>query len=126
MLFSDGEDTSQIDPVTMARLASTAGVRIQTVGVGTTAGTTVQIGRVQRRDGAGSADAEDVATVTNGSYQQVEQLRGLRPFRKSINLHFTVVTEHTEITALFAAAAALVLVLGRSCPCAVVRAGGVR
>ncbi len=44
MVISDGENTSQTSPVTMARLASTAGVRIQTIGVGTVAGTPVEIG----------------------------------------------------------------------------------
>jgi Ca-activated chloride channel family protein len=111
VLFSDGEDTSQADPVTMARLASTAGVRIQTVGVGTVAGTTVQI------DGFSVATAMDpqtlqaVAAVTNGSYHQADS-QGLKAISKSINLHFTVVTSYTEVSALFAAAGALFLVAG--------------
>jgi Ca-activated chloride channel family protein len=112
VLFSDGEDTSQAGPVTMARLASTAGVRVQTIGVGTVAGTTVQI------DGFNVATAMDpqtlqaVAAVTNGSYHQADDPAGLKTISKTINLHFIVVTEYTEVTALFAAAAALFLVAG--------------
>jgi Ca-activated chloride channel family protein len=112
VLFSDGEDTSQAGPVTMARLASTAGVRVQTIGVGTVAGTTVQI------DGFSVATAMDpqtlqaVAAVTNGSYHQADDPAGLKTISKTINLHFIVVTEYTEVTALFAAAAALFLVAG--------------
>ncbi len=45
---------------------------------------------------------------------------------KTINLHFTVVTQYTEISALFAAAAALLLVAGALHLGDVVRAGGVR
>ena len=59
VLISDGEDTSGTDPVTMARLASTAGVRIQTVGVGTAAGTTVQIDGFTRRHRPGRSNARE-------------------------------------------------------------------
>ena len=57
VLFSDGEDTSETDPLTYARLASVAGVRIQTIGVGTVAGTAVQI------DGFSVATALDPQTL---------------------------------------------------------------
>jgi Ca-activated chloride channel family protein len=112
VLFSDGEDTTQVGPVTMARLASTAGVRIQTIGVGTVTGTTVRI------DGFSVATAMDpqtlqaVAAVTNGSYHQADEPAGLKAISKTINLHFAVVTKYTEVTALFAATAALFLVAG--------------
>jgi Ca-activated chloride channel homolog len=112
VLISDGEDTSQAGPVAMARLASVAGVRVQTIGVGTVAGTTVQI------DGFSVATALDpqtlkaVATLTNGSYHQVYDQAGLKAISKTINLHFAVVTQYTEVTALFAAAAALLLAAG--------------
>ena len=76
VLFSDGEDTSQTDPVTMARLASTAGVRIQTIGVGTAAGTTVQIDGFSVATALDAQTLEDVATVTNGSYHQVDDQAG--------------------------------------------------
>lgn len=112
VLISDGEDTSQTDPATMARLASTAGVRIQTVGVGTAAGTTVQIGGFTVATALNPETLESVARVTNGSYHQADDEAALSAISKTINLHFTVVTKHTEITALFAAAAALLLAAG--------------
>lgn len=105
VLFSDGEDTSQTDPVTMARLASSAGVRVQTVGVGTTSGTTI------KADGFSVATAMDpqtlmaVAKVANGTYHQIDDPAGLADISKTINLHFTVVTQHTEVTAIFVAVA---------------------
>jgi Ca-activated chloride channel family protein len=112
VLFSDGEDTSQASPVTMARLASTAGVRAQTVGVGTAAGTTVKIDGFNVATALDSQTLKSVATVTNGSYHQVDDQTALKAISKTINLHFAVVTQYTEVTALFAAAAALVLVTG--------------
>ena len=62
VLFSDGENTNPTNPVTMAQLASVAGVRIQTVGVGTAAGTTVQI------DGFTVATALDAQTLQLGGH----------------------------------------------------------
>jgi Ca-activated chloride channel family protein len=112
VLFSDGEDTSQVDPVTMARLASSAGVRVQTIGVGTTAGTTVRISGFSVATAMDPQTLEAVAKVTNGSYYQADDAAGLKAISKTINLHFTVVTQYTEVTALFAAAAALILVAG--------------
>src|SRR5205085_11960679 len=44
VVFSDGEETSEPDPVAMAGVASVAGVRVDTIGVGTAAGTTVDVG----------------------------------------------------------------------------------
>jgi len=112
VLISDGEDTSQVDPVTMARLASSAGVRAQTIGVGTVAGTTVQIGGFSVATALDPQTLEAVAKVTNGSYHQAGDLAGLKAISKTINLHFIVVAHYTEVTALFAAAGALFLVAG--------------
>ena len=57
--------------MTMARLASTAGVRIETIGVGTAAGTTVQIDGFSVATALDAQTLENVARVTNGSYHQV-------------------------------------------------------
>ncbi|MGD0808969.1 MAG: VWA domain-containing protein [Acidimicrobiales bacterium] len=112
VLISDGEDTTQAGPVTMARLASSAGVRIQTIGVGTVAGTTVQIDGFSVATAMDPQTLEAVASVTNGSYHQASDQAGLEAISKTINLHFTVVTKYTEVTALFAAAGVLFLVVG--------------
>ncbi|MGH7226836.1 MAG: VWA domain-containing protein, partial [Gemmataceae bacterium] len=109
VLFSDGEDTTQTGALTMARLASSAGVRIQTIGVGTVAGTTVQIDGFSVATAMDPQTLEAVASVTNGSFHQADDQAGLKAISKTINLHFTVVTKYTEVTALFAAAGALFL-----------------
>jgi Ca-activated chloride channel family protein len=112
VVFSDGENLSQPDPVDVANVASVAGVRVQSIGVGTSAGTVVQI------DGFSVATALDrdllqkVASVTDGTYHEAGDAAGLSAISKSINLHFKVVSEHTEITGLFAAAAVALLLVG--------------
>jgi Ca-activated chloride channel homolog len=112
VLISDGENTSQINPVTMARLASSAGVRIQTIGVGSVAGTTVHIAGFNVATALDPRTLKNVAKVTNGTYHQVGDRAAVRQVSQTINLHFTVVSEHTQISAIFAAAALLLLALG--------------
>src|SRR5690606_38831220 len=43
VLFSDGEDTGGPDAIAAAELAGTAGVRVQTVGIGTAEGSTIEV-----------------------------------------------------------------------------------
>ena len=112
VLISDGEDTSRTNPVTMARLASSAGVRIQTIGVGTVAGTTVQIGGFSVATALDPQTLEDVAKVTNGSYHLVEDRAAVRDVSQTIDLHFTVVSEYIQISAIFVVAAMLFLAVG--------------
>jgi Ca-activated chloride channel family protein len=112
VLISDGENTSQISPVTMAQLASTAGVRIQTIGVGTVAGTPVEIGGFSVATALDPQTLKDVAKVTNGTYHQVDDRAAISEVSKTIDLHFTVVNRYIQISALFAAAAMLLLVVG--------------
>jgi len=111
VLFSDGEDTSQTGPVTMARLASFAGVRVQTVGVGTTGGTTIQVGGFSVATAMDPQTLMAVAKVTDGTYHQADDPAGLADISKTINLHFTVVTQHTEVTAIFVAIAIALLLV---------------
>ncbi|HEY6623975.1 MAG TPA: VWA domain-containing protein [Acidimicrobiales bacterium] len=112
VLFSDGENTDQTSPESMARLTSVAGVRIQTVGVGTAAGTTVHIQGFTVATALDSQTLRSVAKVTSGSYHQAGNAEGLRTISNTIDPHLTFVRSHTEVTAIFAAAAAALLVLG--------------
>jgi Ca-activated chloride channel family protein len=112
VLISDGEDTSQIKPVTMARLASTAGVRIQTIGVGTAAGTTVRIGGFSVATALQPQTLENVAKVTNGTYHHVANQAAVRKVSQTIDLHFALVSEYIQISAIFVAAAMVLLVVG--------------
>jgi Ca-activated chloride channel homolog len=112
VLISDGENTSAINPETMARLASSAGVRIETIGVGSVAGTTVQIGGFRVATALDPQTLENVAKVTNGSYHHVDDRAAVAEVSHTIDLHFTVVSEHIEISAFFAASAMLLLAVG--------------
>lgn len=112
VLLSDGENTSRLDPLRLAEVASTAGVRIHAIGVGTEEGTVVEI------DGFSIATALDegllmeIAEVTDGNYEQAGDAAVLNRIYESIDLELKRVDERREVTALFAAASGLLLVLG--------------
>lgn len=112
VLLSDGEETSGPDPVAMAGVASVAGVHVQTIGIGTAAGTTVQIGGFSVATALDSDLLKKVASVTDGSYHEAGDAAGLAAISKTIDLHFKIVSQHTEVTGIFAAAAALLLIAG--------------
>lgn len=112
VLFSDGEETSRPDPVAVAEVASVAGVRVHTIGVGTPEGSVVQVDGFNVATALDSDLLEEVASVTDGSYHEADDAKGLSEISRTIDLHFKLVSEHTEVTGLFAAAGSVLLVIG--------------
>jgi Ca-activated chloride channel family protein len=110
--FSDGENTNGIDPVSVAKVASAAGVRVHTVGVGTEAGTTFQYQGFSIATALDSDALKQVASLTDGTYHPSGDASSSSAITKTIHLHFTLVSQHTEVTALFCAAALVLLLLG--------------
>jgi Ca-activated chloride channel family protein len=112
VLFSDGEETSRPDPVDVAEVASVAGVRIHTIGVGTPAGAVVQIDGFSVATALDSGLLEEVATITDGSYHEADDAAGLAEISKTIDLRFKLVSQHTEVSGLFAVGGAVLLMAG--------------
>ena len=112
VLLSDGENTSRPDPLKLADVASTAGVPVHTIGVGTEKGTVVEV------DGFSVATALDanmlkrIADVTDGTYHQASDSAALAGVYKSIDLDFKSVKKPREMTGAFAAAGLLLLAVG--------------
>jgi Ca-activated chloride channel family protein len=112
VLLSDGEETSRPDPVSVAEVASVAGVRVHTIGIGTQAGTVVQIDGFSVATALDSDLLEQVASVTDGTYHEADDEAGLAAISKSIDLRFKIVSQHTEVTGLFSAVGAVLLLAG--------------
>jgi Ca-activated chloride channel family protein len=111
VMFSDGENVTGPNPITMAQVASVAGVRVHTIGVGTATGTVVQINGFSVATALDQPLLQQIATVTNGSYHSAGAAGALAAVTRSIDLKFKIVSEHTEVTGLFAAAGVALLVL---------------
>ena len=56
--------------------------------------------------------ATGLASLTDGTYHTAGDSSGLGAISKTIRLHFTLVSQHTEITGLFCAVALVLLLLG--------------
>ena len=112
VLLSDGEETSRPDPVSVAEVASVAGVRVHTIGVGTPAGTVVQVDGFSVDTALDRELLEEVAAVTDGTYHEGDDAEGLKAISESIDLRFKLVSEHTEVTGLFSAAGIALLMAG--------------
>lgn len=112
VLLSDGENTDEPDPVEMAQLASTAGVRVYPVGVGSPAGTVLEVDGFQVATALDEPVLREIAQTTDGEYFAAADRQALADVYSSIDLAFTVESERVEVTGLFAAAAGLLLLVG--------------
>ena len=86
MLLSDGENTSEPDPLQIAEVASSAGVPVHAVGIGTPEGTVIEV------DGFSVATALDeelltgIAEVTDGTYNLAGDAATLERIYESVDL----------------------------------------
>lgn len=112
VLLSDGENTSELDPLKLADVASTAGVKVHAIGVGTKQGTVVQIDGFNVATALDAATLQKIADVTDGSYSEAADAPALASVYKSVDLEFKHVRKPREVTAAFAFAGALLLAAG--------------
>ncbi len=112
ILLSDGENTADPDPIAVAEIASTAGVRVYPIGLGSPQGTVLEIDGFQVATALNEPMLREIASTTDAEYFTASDERELAKVYGSIDLDWTVRSEQTEITALLAGAAALLLLLG--------------
>lgn len=112
VIFSDGQQTGGPDAEAAAELAAAAGVRIQTVGVGTAKGATVEVDGYQLGTALDETLLTTVAQTTGGAYHPAGDAAALADTTKSIDLRLTTKKEPVELTAPFAGGALLLLTLG--------------
>jgi len=108
VVFSDGESNAGPAAVQAAELAATYGVRVYTVGVGTTQGVVLSADGWSARVKLDEAVLKEVANITGAEYFRLEDAARLKQVYRAINAKLTLgKTEQAEITALFAALGAV-------------------
>ncbi len=112
VLLSDGEDTGGPDAVAAAELAAAAGVHIQAIGVGTMAGSIIEVDGYQVATALNEALLTEVAATTNGSYHRAEDAQALGGIYQSLDLRITTQEEFLELTAVVVGVALLLLTIG--------------
>jgi Ca-activated chloride channel family protein len=111
ILLTDGQTTTGPDPLESAKMAAERGVRIFTVGVGTVNGEILGEEGWSMRVRLDEDVLKDIAKTTNAQYFYAGTATDLTKIYKSLNSRLVMEKKSTEITALFAAAAALFAML---------------
>ncbi len=111
VLLSDGRRTTGPDPLDIARMAADRGVRVYTVGFGSREGTTSPSDGWSYYMRLDEDTLKQIARITGGEYFHAGTEYDLHKVYDDLSARFTIERRDTEIGALFAAAAALLLTL---------------
>jgi Ca-activated chloride channel family protein len=111
VLFSDGENTAEPDPMAVAELASSAGVRVYPVGIGSPRGTVIEVDGFQLATALDEPTLRAIAERTDGRYVAAADTPAVAGVADAIDLEWKVQTEHIEVTALLAATAGLLVLV---------------
>ena len=111
VLLTDGQATTGPDPVESAKVAADRGVRVYTVGVGTPQGEVVGVEGWSMRVRLDEETLKNVANLTRGDYFQAADAEGLKKVYESLDSKLVFERKTIEVTALFAAAAALLMLI---------------
>ena len=111
VLFSDGEDTTEADPLPLAELGAQAGIRIYPVGVGTLAGTTLDVDGFSVSTALAEETLQAIAEQSNGTYFLADEESDLAAVTDSIERDLTIEEERLEISSFFAVAGVALIAL---------------
>jgi Ca-activated chloride channel family protein len=112
VLLTDGENTAPPQPQDAAQAAADAGVRVYTVGIGSAAGTTLDVDGFKVHTQLDATTLQQISDMTGGSYFAAEDEDGLAKVYDEVDTKLVVKPQQIEVTALFAGASALLLALG--------------
>jgi Ca-activated chloride channel family protein len=112
VLFSDGENTVQPDPAVAIQLARDRGVRVDTVGIGTAKGSTLDIDGFRIHTSLDEAVLRQIADGTEGTYYAANDQGDLSAIGDAVEKRLVIRTEPFELTPLFALGGFALLVAG--------------
>lgn len=112
VLLSDGQNTTGINPLTVAPQAKARGIRVYTVGVGTTTGTVLRLGGRGMRVQLDEDTLRQLADITGGQYFNAQTDKDLRTIYHDLVRQFGLRAERTELTAYATGVAAVLALAG--------------
>lgn len=112
VLLSDGQNSAGADPLFAARMAAERGVKVYTVGFGTEQGVILGVENASVWVRLDETGLRRIADETRGEYFRASSGHELDRVYEGLQARLGLAREQTEVTALFAAAAALIVVLG--------------
>jgi Ca-activated chloride channel homolog len=107
ILLTDGQRTTGPDSMEAARMAADRGVKVFTVGIGTTSGETIGFEGWSMRVRLDEETLKAIAKMTHGEYFYAGTATDLKKVYESLNARLVLEKKEMEISSLFAAAAAV-------------------
>jgi Ca-activated chloride channel family protein len=111
ILLTDGQRTTGPSVIEAAQMAADRGVRIFTVGFGTVGGETIGFEGWSMRVHLDEASLKAIANMTRGEYFYAGTAKDLKRVYESLSARLVLEKKAMEISALFAAAAAVLAAL---------------
>ena len=111
ILLTDGQRTTGPDPMDAARMAADRGVKVYTVGIGTKEGETIGFEGWSMRVRLDEDTLKGIANLTRAEYFYAGTANDLKKVYQSLSTRLVVEKKETEITAFFAAAAAMLVMV---------------
>lgn len=114
ILLTDGQTTMGPNPLEAAKMAADRGVRVYTVGIGTPGGEIIHFEGWSMRVLLDEETLKKIADITRAEYFYAATADDLKKVYEALNTRLVLEKKDTEITALFAAAAALIMLVAAS------------
>ncbi|MGY0194653.1 VWA domain-containing protein [Leptothrix sp. BB-4] len=111
ILLTDGQRTTGMDPMDAAKLAADRGVKVYTVGFGTTNGEIIGFEGWSMRVRLDEATLKNVANLTQAEYFYAGSASDLKKVYDTLSSRLVFERKETEISALVAGAAGLLVML---------------
>lgn len=111
IMLTDGQRTTGVDPLEAAKMAADRGIRVYTVGIGTVDGETIGFEGWSMRVRLDEETLKAIATKTNADYYYAGTAQDLHKVYQALSSRLTVEKKETEVSALFALAAAALALL---------------
>lgn len=112
VLLTDGENNETPDPIAAAQLASELGVRIYTVGIGSTEGAILDIEGFTVHSQLNEPMLQQISAMTGGEYYNAGSEEELHRIYSDLRPQLVVKPEDIEITSIFAGISILILLIG--------------
>jgi Ca-activated chloride channel homolog len=112
VLLTDGENTTNPDPLEAALTAAQQGVRVYTIGVGSAAGTTLTVNEFTVFTQLNEPMLQQIASLTDGMYFNAQSEEDLREIYENLDVQVVVKPEKTEVTSVFTGLSVALMLLG--------------
>jgi Ca-activated chloride channel homolog len=111
IMLTDGQRTTGPDPLDAAKMAADHGIRVYTVGIGTTSGEVIGFEGWSMRVRLDEETLKNISVLTHGEYFYAGTAEDLKKVYESLSSRMVVERKETEVTALFAGLGALLAVV---------------